>query len=316
MSWLELYALYLVHSKQTQPPTSAKAGDSLAKRLRDFTSQVRSVVRGFHAEEEKVHFKPSLKRVHRLQELCFQNHMPAIRFIPVVTHATGEALAQALLSLTGQFTKLQSTSHSQGLLPLRMKRVKLRPAPKWHRWLARVPADFHHGTGHLSQHKKAELVTDEMKHDDFWHFQCPVCDYARDANATMFQLNALAKPLWCGACRVSRPTKQWTCECGEPWYLCQRHGKPPAKKAKQVPSTHPKPEFMDDATEQLLLRKLDTAKCTPKYSQASALGARRSLRAMLGAKGRLERKASRTSRASTAISSFGTAEEQVWTWSR
>ena len=118
VSWLELYALFLVHSKKTQPPTTAKAGDSLAKRLRDFTSQVRSVVRGFLAEEEKVHFKPSLKRVHRLQELCFQNHMPAIRFIPVVTHATGEALAQALLSLTGQFTKLQSTSHSQGLLPL------------------------------------------------------------------------------------------------------------------------------------------------------------------------------------------------------
>ena len=61
---------------------------------------------------------------------------------------------------------------------------------------------------------------------------------------------------------------------------------------------------MDDATEQLLLRKLDTAKCTPKYSQASALGARRSLRAMLGAKGRLERKASRTSRASTATFEF------------
>ena len=166
--------------------------------------------------------------------------------------------------------------------------------------MACVRADFHHGTGHLIQQRKEELVTDEMKHDGFWHFQCPVCEYARDANATMFQLKALAKPLWCGACRASRPTKQWTCECGEPWYLCQRHGKPPAKKPKQVRSTHPKPEFMDDATEQLLLRKLDTVKCTPKYSQASALGARRSLRAMLGAKGRIERKASGTSRASTA----------------
>ena len=162
---------------------------------------------GFLAEEDKVHSKPSLKRVHRLQEFCFQNHMPAIRFIPVVTPATGEALAKALLALTGQLTKLHSTSHSQGLLPLMMKHVKLRPAPKWQRWLACVHVDFHHGTGHLSQQSKTELVTDEMKLDGFWHFQCPVCDYAQDANATTFQQN-LANPLWCGACRVSRPTKQ------------------------------------------------------------------------------------------------------------
>ena len=70
VSWLELYALFLIHTKQTQAPTTAKAGASLAKRLRDFTSRVRSVVRGFLAEEDKVHFKPSLNRVHRLQELC------------------------------------------------------------------------------------------------------------------------------------------------------------------------------------------------------------------------------------------------------
>jgi len=51
---------------------------SLKKRLRDFTSQVRSVVSSFLADEEKVHFKPSIKRVSRLQELGFQNHMPAM----------------------------------------------------------------------------------------------------------------------------------------------------------------------------------------------------------------------------------------------
>ena len=62
ISWLELYALFLVHTKQTQAPTTAKAGASLKKRLRESTSQVRSVVSGFLAEEEKVHFKPSLKR--------------------------------------------------------------------------------------------------------------------------------------------------------------------------------------------------------------------------------------------------------------
>ena len=264
ISWLELYALFLVHTEQTQPPTTAKAGASLTKRLRDFTSQVRSVVRGFLADEEKVHFKPSLKRESRLQKLGFQNHMPAMRFLPVVTHATGEALAKALLSLTGHFTKLHSKSHAQGLLPLKMKRVKLRPAPKWHRWLACVRADFHHVTDHLSQLKKKDLVTEEMKHDAFWHFQCPACDYARNANATMFQLNSLAKPLWCGACQVSRPTKQWSCECGGPWYLCPRHGKPLVKETKQIKEIHPKPKFMDDTTEHLLLLKLDSVKCTPK----------------------------------------------------
>jgi len=41
---------------------------------------------------------------------------------------------------------------------------------------------------------------------------------------------------------------------------------------------------MDDTTEQKLLAKLDNVKCTPKFSQATALGARRSLRAMLGCK--------------------------------
>ena len=41
---------------------------------------------------------------------------------------------------------------------------------------------------------------------------------------------------------------------------------------------------MDDTTEHKLLAKLDNVKCTPKFSQANALGARRSLRAMLGCK--------------------------------
>ena len=108
ISWLELYGLYLVQSGQTEAPTTAKAGMSLKKRLRDFTRQVRSVASSFLADEEKVHFKPSIKRVSRLQELGFQNHMPAMRFLPVVTRATGEALAKALLSLTGQFTKQHS----------------------------------------------------------------------------------------------------------------------------------------------------------------------------------------------------------------
>ena len=69
ISWLELYGLYLVQSGQTEAPTTAKAGMSPKKRLRDFTSQVRSVVSSFFAEEENVHFKPSIKRVSRLQEL-------------------------------------------------------------------------------------------------------------------------------------------------------------------------------------------------------------------------------------------------------
>ena len=163
------------------------------------TSQVRFVVSLFPADEEKVHFKPSIKRVSRLQELGFQNHMPAMRFLPVVTRATGEAMAKALLSFTGQFTKQQSVQHTRGLLPLKLRRVKLRPIPKWHKWLERTRADFHYGTVHLSKPTKKELDTDEVKHEAYWHFQCPACDYARQANATMFQLNSLAKPLWCGS---------------------------------------------------------------------------------------------------------------------
>ena len=158
--------------------------------------------------------------------------MPAMRLLPVVARATGEALAKALLSLTGQFTKQHSVHHTRGLLPLKLRRVKLRPIPKWHKWLERTRADFHYGTVHLSKPMKKELETDEVKHEAYWHFQCPTCDYARQSNATMFQLNSLAKPLWCGSCQVSRPTKQWTCECGEPWFLCPRHGKPPAKALK------------------------------------------------------------------------------------
>ena len=118
ISWLELYALFMVQTGQTQAPNTAKARTNLKKRLRDFTSQVRSVVSCFLAEEENVHFKPSIKRESRLQKLGFQNHMPAMRVLPVVTHATGEALAKALLSLTGHFTKLHAASHGKGCSPL------------------------------------------------------------------------------------------------------------------------------------------------------------------------------------------------------
>ena len=152
-----------------------------------------------------------------------------MRFLPVVARTTEEALAETLLSLTGQFTKQHGVQHARGLLSLKLRRVKLRPIPKWHKWLERARTDFHYGTEHLRNLTKKGLETDEVKHGAYWHFQCPTCDYARQANATMFQLNSLAKPLWCGSCQVSRPTKHWTCECGEPWFLCPRHGKPPAK---------------------------------------------------------------------------------------
>ena len=45
-----------------------------------------------------------------------------------------------------------------------------------------------------------------------------------------------------------------------------------------------KAQFIGDTTERKLIAKLDNVKCTPKFSQANALGARRSLRAMLGCK--------------------------------
>ena len=47
VSWLELYALFLIHTKQTQAPTTAKAGTRLAQRLRDFTSQIGQLSEGF-----------------------------------------------------------------------------------------------------------------------------------------------------------------------------------------------------------------------------------------------------------------------------
>ena len=110
----------------------------------------------------------------------------------------------------------------------------------------------------------------------------PTVRYARLANASMFQLSALARPLWCGGGQVPRPTKQWTCECGDLWYLCTRHGNPPAKVPKTVRPTIPQSKFMDNATEQKQLIKLDNAKCTPKYSQASAVETRQCLRRIRG----------------------------------
>ena len=47
ISWIELYVLFLVHAKQTEQPIKCKAGASLCKRLRVFTSHARSVVSCF-----------------------------------------------------------------------------------------------------------------------------------------------------------------------------------------------------------------------------------------------------------------------------
>ena len=143
ISWIELYVLFLVHTKQTLEPTTGKAGPGLCKRLRVFTSQVRSVVSSFLVDDERVHFKPSIKRESRLQMLGIHNHTPAMRFQPVVPHATGEAIAKVILSLLGKFTALRSKLHSEGRLPLQLKRAKCKPAPKWHKWLRCVPTDFH-----------------------------------------------------------------------------------------------------------------------------------------------------------------------------
>ncbi len=132
-------------------PTKAPVGPSLCKRLSVFTSLVRSVISCFLMEDERIHFKPTLERESRLQMLGIHNHTPAMRFQPVVPHATGEAIAKVVLSLLGQFTVLRSTLHSEGRLALHLKRAKFKPAPKWHKWLRCVPTDFHGGTRHLDR---------------------------------------------------------------------------------------------------------------------------------------------------------------------
>ena len=118
ISWIELYVMFLAHAKQTTEPTTGKAGQSLCGRLRLFTSKVRKVVNCFLLEDEQIHFKPSIKRESRLQMLGIQNHTAAMRFLPVVSHAAGEAIAKVVLSLLGSFTTLRSALHSEGRLPL------------------------------------------------------------------------------------------------------------------------------------------------------------------------------------------------------
>ena len=147
----------LVHAKQSTAPTTAKAGDSLRKRLRLFTSLVRPVVSCFLAEEERVHFTPAIKRESRLQMLGIHNHTQAIRFLPVVSHATGKAIAKVVLSLMGKFITLQRMLHSEGKLPLKLKRVKFKPAPKWHNLLRGVPTDFHWHAA-LGQAANGEMI--------------------------------------------------------------------------------------------------------------------------------------------------------------
>ena len=68
----------------------------------------------------------------------------------------------------GKSITLQSMFHSEGRLPLQLKRAKFKPAPKWHKWLRCVPTDFHCGTRHLDrQQTEKELVTGEVVHDAF-----------------------------------------------------------------------------------------------------------------------------------------------------
>ena len=92
---------------------------------------MKSVVNCFLAEGDRVHFSPSRKREPRLQKLGFHNHTPAMRFLPVVSHTTGEAIANVILSLMGHVSIIQNKLHSDGLLPLKLKlkRVKFRPVP-------------------------------------------------------------------------------------------------------------------------------------------------------------------------------------------
>ena len=69
ISWIELYVLFLVFTKQTLAQTKAPVGPSLCKRLSVFTSIVRSVISCFLMEDERIHFKPTLKRESRLQQI-------------------------------------------------------------------------------------------------------------------------------------------------------------------------------------------------------------------------------------------------------
>lgn len=211
-------------------------------------------------------------RKPRLHDVGITNHTAAIRFIPVVSDATGQQILKVILTIMGGFTNAKSIAHSNGSLPWTGKKIIFRVAPRWYKQLGQVDNDFSHG-------HDLQLVEPEGGDIDngLFDYTCPECDYTRRAHISVFRYNTLAKPLWCGTCRTIYAMRLRTCSCGLPWYNCPTHGVPSKTIIQKVTRTKPSHFFTSDHEEEAALKRLERRKRVSNYGQAHSIQARRAL---------------------------------------
>ena len=232
---MELYLLGLTSSGRVLPPTKAAGVPTIEKQLTNSANELRRVADLAPYCDGQLLSRASKRRIHSLRQFGFQNLMPALRWVPFIDNAIGEAINKAILAVLGGFIAAQSGAHSQGILPLQLKRISLRPAPSRFYFISKAPngcfgirnfepADLVHGNAHGSQGKDEHI------------FHCPVCDYTNDVFKSTFDMAVLSKQTWCGICKRNRPNEDWRCMCGLQWYTCANHCGPLAlvkKKAAQ-----------------------------------------------------------------------------------
>lgn len=261
--------LFLAHSWRTKPACSAMVSPSLRKLLKHFARNTRAVAKLFLDESDRELFKPSIRRVPRLQPLGITNKTAAMRWLPFVDDNTSLLLTRSIMSYIRHLTASQTTALAQGTLEAKMKRATFRPVPKWHFIISKFVRE-----AFFPYQPSTPYILDDAN----WTSTCHSCDHERNAHTrNIFSRKTLAKPIWCAGCRKNWPTRTWLCECSLPWFACNTHGTIQPSLQSNVVKSKKAIALMDKATEAKQLAKLNNRTVTPLFSQVGALHAARAL---------------------------------------
>ena len=286
ITWIELYILYrlrghvcLTHC-DVEPAYAKPTPDTL---IRDFKNCVRAVVkRSFVNMPHATLFKPAQAKRDAQIGVGILGNMACPSFNVVVTDVECKHIANALVLLSRDLNGKHVCAFIDGTYKVIPKVLALNGKAGW------APTAFKDccvTTRHCSWPVLPSGGAGvRIKNTEF--YQCALCHKVEPNTCSAFQYSDLDARHICFHCKKASSVIDWTCSCGDRWFLCHRHCKSPsacttssrhgvAKQQTASSSSTSRKRTLDEVSspsyEQLLEQDLRKEERRAKPRQASAI---------------------------------------------
>lgn len=243
MGWIELLALYERHGGRPKDVDADRAvqladkGEACTREekseledLRDelirtdrplpqvmaaFKRRVRCIAKRTLHPNEALVFQASKSQANRLGDVAINNKQPTLRGTPAITEEDTKAILEAILRQKGISDPKKLDRWRCGQLELKPSKFRGKGKVAWRQ--ASLRGQDWTRDKYIEQDGNGDKVRLDRIH-------CPRCHTADGARGRKLAKEGIGWNLVpCNKCQSSWSANDWTCSCGVPWHMCNRH---------------------------------------------------------------------------------------------